>query len=63
MFASAARALLGALACLCQAVSPLFFSATFIAAALLRVVVNLELCTPAMARMDEEGGLMRRKVE
>ena len=42
---------------------PSFFSAALVAAPLLRVVLDLELYTPAMARTDEEGGLMRRKVE
>ena len=70
MFASAARALLGAIACpweifrgLCVAASPLFFSTALVAAPLLRVVLDLELYTLAMARMDGEEGLMRTKVE
>ena len=44
---------------------PSLFFAALVAAPLLRVVrivLDLELCTPAMARTDEEG-LMRRKVE
>ena len=39
----------------------LFFSAALVAAHLSRVVLNLELCAPAMARTDEEEALMRRK--
>ena len=44
----------------------LFFSVALVAAPLLRVVrivLDLELCTPATARTDEIGGLMRREVE
>ena len=42
---------------------PSFFSAALVAAPLLQVVLDLELCIPAMARADEEERLMRRKVE
>ena len=38
-----------------------FFSAALVAAPLLRVVLDLELCSPAMATTDEEEALMRRK--
>ena len=44
-----------------MAASPLFFSAALVAAPLLRVVLDLELCAPDMARTDEEEALMRRK--
>ena len=44
-----------------MAASPLFFSAALVAAPLLRVVLDLELCSPAMATTDEEEALMRRK--
>ena len=40
---------------------PSFFSVALVAAPLLRVVLDLELCSPAMAMTDEEEALMRRK--
>ncbi len=44
-----------------MAASPLFFSTALVATPLLRVVLDLELCSPAMATTDEEEALMRRK--
>ena len=40
---------------------PSLFSAALVVAPLLRGVVDLELCSPAMATADEEEALMRKK--
>ena len=69
MFASAARALLEPSPARQRSFEvsarrrALFFSAALVVAPLLRVVLDLELYTPAMARTDEQERLMRRKVE